>query len=122
LLPGATLRDLTEEEMERHREPFRESSSRVPTWRWPNEIPIEGEPPDVVEAVADYNQWLQNTEIPKLLLYANPGALVQAPLVEWCGQNMKNLSSVDIGQGVHFVQEDNPQGIGTALVEWYEKL
>jgi haloalkane dehalogenase len=89
LLPGATLRHLTQEEMERYREPFREPSSRIPTWRWPNEIPIEGKPPNVVEAVADYNQWLQRTEIPKLLLYANPGGLVQAPLVGWCRQNMK---------------------------------
>jgi haloalkane dehalogenase len=122
LLPGAILRELTEEEMEHYREPFREPSSRVPTWRWPNELPIEGEPLDVVEAVTAYSQWLQRTETPKLLLYANPGGLVLAPVVEWCRRNSKNLSTVDIGQGIHYVQEDNPHGIGSALAEWYEKL
>jgi haloalkane dehalogenase len=87
-----------------------------------NELPIEGEPLDVVEAVTVYNQWLQRTETPKLLLYANPGGLVLAPVVEWCRRNLKNLSTVDIGQGIHYVQEDNPHGIGSALAEWYEKL
>jgi haloalkane dehalogenase len=122
VLPGAIIRDLTEEEMERYREPFREPSSRVPIWRWPNELPIEGKPPDVVEAVNSYNQWLQQTDIPKLLFYANPGGLMQAPLVEWCNQNLKNLSTVAIGQGVHYLQEDNPHLIGSELARWYKGL
>ena len=122
VLPGAVVRKLTDAEMEYYREPFREVDSRKPTWRWPNEIPIEGEPPDVVAAVANYNKWLQQIRIPKLLFHASPGALVQPVLVEWCRQNMSNLTTIDIGHGVHFVQEDSPHLIGTELAKWYEGL
>lgn len=34
---------LTEEEMTHYREPFRKPEYRKPVWRWPNEIPIEGQ-------------------------------------------------------------------------------
>ncbi len=122
VLPMSVVRKLSDEEMDRYREPFKEPSSRKPLWRWPNELPIEGEPPDVVEAVAAYNQWLQQSDLPKLLFYATPGALVQPPVIEWLEQKLKNLSKVDIGQGVHFLQEDNPHLIGSELAAWYGKL
>jgi len=122
ILPGSIIRQLTDEEMDRYREPYTDPASRKPLWRWPNEIPIEGEPADVVEAVGAYNQWLQQTEIPKLMFYASPGAIMIEPVVAWAQQSLKNLESVDIGPGIHFLQEDNPHLIGTKLAEWYQTL
>ena len=122
ILPGAIVRDLTAEEMDRYREPFLDPASRKPVWRWPNEIPIEGSPPDVVEAVTAYNGWLQDSRLPKLLFHARPGTLMREPVVEWCRANMLNLETVDIGRGIHFVQEDSPDEIGRGLSEWIERL
>jgi haloalkane dehalogenase len=122
VLPGAIFRKLSEEEMDRYREPFLDPASRKPVWRWPNEIPIEGEPPDVVEAAQAYADWLGKSDVPKLLLYAQPGAIMREPLVEWCRKNMRNLKAVDIGAGVHFVQEDRPHEIGEAIAQWYRGL
>ncbi len=122
ILPGAIVRDLTEAEMNHYRAPFLDPAHRKPVWRWPNELPIEGEPADVTEAVIAYNQWLQTTEIPKLLFAATPGAALPAPLVEWCRGHLKNLQTVELGQGLHFLQEDHPHRIGEALAAWFEAL
>jgi haloalkane dehalogenase len=122
VLPAKIVRRLSKEEMDRYREPFREPQSRKPVWRWPNEIPIAGEPPDVVEAVEEYNRWLRETELPKLLFYGTPGELCQPPVVEWCRENLRNLKMVDVGEGVHYLQEDHPQLIGTELARWYAGL
>ena len=122
VLPGAILRKLTAREMDYYRLPYREPSNRKPLWRWPNEIPIAGEPRDVAEAVAAYNHWLQKTDLPKLLFYATPGAILRTPLVEWCKRNLRNLKTVDIGPGIHFLQEDNPHLIGSELAQWYASL
>ena len=108
--------------MNYYREPFREVKSRKPIWRWPNEIPIAGEPPDVTEAVLSYNQKLQESELPKLLFYATPGALMPAPIVEMTTAHLKNLKTVDVGQGIHFLQEDHPHFIGSELARWYSML
>jgi haloalkane dehalogenase len=122
VLPGAILRKLSDEEMDRYREPFRDPASRKPTWRWPNEIPVEGEPADVVEAARAYADWLGASETPKLLLYAQPGAIIREPLLEWCRNNIRNLTTLDIGPGVHFLPEDRPHKIGEAVAEWYRGL
>ena len=122
VIPNLIVRKLTEAEMNHYREPFKDPASRKPVWRWPNEIPIAGEPADVVEVVETYNQWLKITELPKLLLYATPGAIITAPLVEWCKQNLKNLTTGDIGPGIHYLQEDNPHRIGLELANWYKAL
>ncbi|MDX1577122.1 MAG: haloalkane dehalogenase, partial [Gemmatimonadota bacterium] len=122
VLPGAIVRTLTGEEMERYREPFRDPESRKPVWRWPNEIPIEGEPADVAEAVGAYNAWLQETELPKLLFHAKPGALMRPEAVEWCRAHLANLETVDVGRGIHFLQEDAPHEIGRGLADWYGRL
>ena len=122
VLPGAVVRTMSEDEMNAYREPFLDPPSRKPVWRWPREIPIAGEPADVVEAAAGYNAWLRETEIPKILFHAKPGVLIRKKAVEWCRENCKNLTMVDIGRGIHFVQEDNPHGIGEGLADWFRQL
>ena len=122
VLPGLVAREMSQAEMDHYREPFIEPSSRKPVWRWPNEIPIAGDPPEVVEAVSAYNQWLQQSDLPKLLFYGAPGILGSPQMVEWSIQNLKNLKTVDIGPGIHFLQEDNPHLIGAELAEFYKGL
>ncbi len=122
ILPGAVVRTLTEAEMDYYRAPYTDPPTRKPLWRWPNEIPIAGEPANVVAAVEEYNRQLQQSSLPKLLFCSTPGALVPAPLVEWCQHHLPNLKVVDIGPGIHFIQEDNPQLIGIELANWYSSL
>ena len=122
ILPSAVARGLTEEEMERYREPFKEPAHRKPVWVWPNELAIEGEPADVVEAIEAYSQKLRRSELPKLLFYATPGAIMPETVIEWRRENLKNLTTVDIGPGIHYVQEDNPHLIGSEIAKWYDGL
>ena len=118
VLPQTIVRKLTAEEMAHYLEPYPTFASRRAVRQWPREIPIDGRPADVHEAVAAYNAWLQRTEIPKLLLYARPGALIHKRVVEAARERFSSLETVDIGRGLHFVQEDNPHGIGEAIVGW----
>jgi haloalkane dehalogenase len=122
VLPEATVRALTEEEMDHYRKPFEDPRSRRPIWRWPNELPIEGVPADVTAAVEAYNLWLRQSDLPKLLFHGTPGGLITASVVEWTEQNMKNLRTVDIGPGIHYLQEDNPHLIGSELATWFSTL
>ena len=122
VLPAAILRKLTDEEMNRYREPYVDPPSRKPVWRWPSELPIDGEPADVAEIAQAYSEWFGKSDLQKLLLYAQPGALMRGPLLEWCRNNMRNLKTLDIGAGSHFVQEDRPHEIGEAIAEWYKAL
>lgn len=122
ILPGAVARGLTEAEMEHYRAPFLEEASRKPVWVWPNQVPIAGEPADVVAAVNAYNAKLQESDLPKLLFHVTPGALITAPALAWCKENLTNLETVDLGAGIHFVQEDYPHTIGAKLAEWHKGL
>lgn len=122
VLPSLVVRELTDAEMDHYRAPYIDLPSRKPLWRWPNEIPIAGEPAAVVAMVEEYNRKLQQSRLPKLLLSATPGGIIDAKAVSWCQQNLPNLHVVDIGAGIHFVQEDNPHLIGTELANWYSSL
>lgn len=119
LFSKGIIRELTEKEKDHYREPFKTPASRKPIWRWPNEIPIEGRPADVVKSVENYNRWLQKTELEKLLFYSATGAILTPQMVAWCEKNLKNLKTVDIGPGIHYLQEDNPSLIGSELKKWY---
>lgn len=121
VLPGSVLRDLTEEEMEVYRRPYREpGESRRPTLTWPREVPIGGEPEDVVEIVRDYGEWLAGSAVPKLFVNAEPGAILTGRQREFV-RSWPNLSEVTV-RGIHFVQEDSPREIGRALADWYGGL
>ncbi|WP_394831193.1 haloalkane dehalogenase [Pendulispora rubella] len=122
LLPGAIVRKLTDTEMDHYRAPFPDRASRKPTLVWPRQIPVAGEPADVVDIVSRSRDALCRSKLPKLLFTGEPGGLMQAPLVAWCKDNLPNLEVVPVGQGIHYLQEDNPHLIGKTLAEWLRRI
>ena len=111
-------RKLTEEEMAHYRAPYPDAASRKPTLVWPREVPIAGEPARNVQLVQRYSAWMTGTEMPMIHLWAKPGALNPEPVARWLVQNVSNLESVFVGQGIHFIQEDQPEIIGRAIADW----
>jgi haloalkane dehalogenase len=120
VLPGAVSRGLTPAEMEHYREPFRDPATRQPMLTFPNELPIEGQPADVVARVRGYMDWLAKTDVPKLLFWGTPGILVTPPLVGRLERSWQNLRTIDIGPGLHYLQEDAPDIIGRGIADWME--
>jgi len=122
IVPQSIVRDLTGEEKARYREPFPTIGSRKPVRVWPQEVPLSGSPKDVHDEVGRVGEKLQESELPKLLFAATPGTLIDEEAVAWCRENFKNLTVIDIGPGVHYLQEDNPHLIGSELVKWYREV
>jgi haloalkane dehalogenase len=121
VLPGSVLRGLTDEEMAVYRRPYVEpGESRRPTLTWPRQIPLAGEPADVVEIVAAYADWLPGSDVPKLFINAEPGAILIGAQREFC-RSWKNQTELTV-RGNHFIQEDSPDEIGRALADWIETL
>lgn len=117
ILPGSILRTLSDAEMEEYRRPFAEpGEGRRPTLTWPRQIPIDGEPADVVAIVADYATWLSTSTVPKLLIVAEPGAILRGAPLEFC-RSWPNQREVTVA-GNHFLQEDSPDAIGRAVADW----
>ena len=121
VLIGSILRDLSEEEMEVYRRPFNNpGEDRRPTLTWPRQIPIEGEPVEVVELVQSYADWLAQSDLPKLFINAEPGAILIGPQREFC-RSWPNQQEVTV-TGNHFLQEDSPDDIGQAIARWRKQL
>ena len=113
ILPSSVLRTLTDEEMEVYRRPYPTEGSRRPTLTWPRELPIDGEPEDVVDIVEGYSRWLAASETPKLFVDAEPGVILTGAQREFC-RAWRDQEEVTV-QGAHFVQEDSPHEIGEAI-------
>ena len=113
VLPKSILRQLSEQEMDHYRAPFRDRDARRPMLIWPRELPIEGEPGDVVAIVTQYGEWLDKSDLPKLLISAEPGSILVGRALEFC-RRWPNQREVKV-RGIHFVQEDSPEEIGAAL-------
>lgn len=121
VLPGSVLRTLTDEEMAVYRAPFdTPGEERRPTLTWPREVPIDGEPADVVQIVESYGDWLSTSAVPKLFVNADPGAILTGPQREWV-RTWPNQHEVTV-PGNHFLQEDSPDDIGRAVADWYTHL
>lgn len=116
VLPGSVLRKLTDAEMTEYRRPYPRREDRWPTLTWPRQIPIAGEPADVVAIASDYARWMSENDIPKLFVNAEPGAILVGPLREFC-RSWKNQTEVTV-PGSHFIQEDSGSAIGKAIVDW----
>ena len=113
VLAKSIIRHLSEREMDGYRAPFPDRNARRPLLIWPRELPIEGEPADVVAIVTQYGEWLSKSSLPKLLISAEPGAILVGRALEFC-RRWPNQREVKV-QGIHFIQEDSSDGIGVAL-------
>jgi len=118
VLPAATVRKLTDEEMSVYRAPFPTPESRRPTWRFPNELPIEGKPADVYSTIEKAHHALAESSYPKLLFVGNPGALISPAFAENFAKRLKNCRVVQLSSGLHYLQEDHPDVIGANIKEW----
>lgn len=113
---------LSDAVMRHYRAPFPTPASRKPTLVWPRQIPIAGTPAHTVEVVTLNGEWLYSTDLPKLMFYVTPGALMPPQAVDYVKENASNLETVNLGAGVHYVQEDHPDAIGSALRDWLDRL
>jgi haloalkane dehalogenase len=116
VLPRSVLRQLTEAEMSEYRRPFLVREDRWPTLTWPRQIPIAGQPADVVRIVEDYSNWMAENDIPKLFVNADPGAILVGRQRDFC-RTWKNQTEVTVA-GSHFIQEDSGPAIGQAVAGW----
>ena len=120
VLPGSIIRDFEPAEMDEYRKPFTEPQHRRPTLTWPRQIPINGEPAEVVEIVQSYADWLSGASLPKLFVNADPGAILTGAQRDFV-RSWPNLSEVTV-HGNHFLQEDSPDEIGQAINDWMNGL
>ena len=122
VLPAATVRKYTEEEMAVYRAPFATRDSRVPIWRFPNDLPIAGEPADVYSVIQNAHQALAESLYPKLLFVGNPGALISPAFAAKFAKGLKNCRVVQLSSGLHYLPEDHPNAIGSAIQGWLTGL
>lgn len=122
MIAMGTVRTLSEEEMETYRDPLRSEEVKRRVW-------LEGVGPytlakgsnDVVGPINQYTAKLCRSPIPKLLLYAEPGAAVTEKSIRYAQEHLPNLEIKCIGPGKHFLPEDQPDTIGQAIVEFYRR-
>jgi haloalkane dehalogenase len=122
VLPAGMQHELSSDEMAAYRAPFEERDARRPMLAFPRDIPMEGEPPDVVARVEAYGDWLRTSaDVPKLLLAFEPGAVTTAPVVAWCREHVAALEVEEVGAGIHYVQEDHGPEIGRRIASWMRR-
>ena len=121
VLPSTIMRELTDAEMDEYRRPFLKSGeNRRPTLSWPRQIPIQGEPKEVVEVVQNYSEWLSSSDLPKLFINADPGSILIGNQREFC-RSWPNQTEVTV-KGLHFLQEDSPDEIGKEISSFVSRL
>ena len=121
VLTGSVMRELSEIEMSEYRRPFQnKGEDRRPTLSWPRQIPIDGAPEVVVNLVQQYSEWLATSEIPKLFINAEPGSILVGRQRELC-RRWPNQTEVTV-PGLHFLQEDSPDLIGSHVAQFVREL
>ncbi|WP_250008341.1 haloalkane dehalogenase [Actinoplanes sp. M2I2] len=118
VLPGGMLRRLEAGEQTAYEAPYPTPSSRYPIWKWTTQIPVAGEPAEVHRVLSANWDWLRTTDVPRLLLTARPGAILGPERVEEIRRAAPGLRVRDVGEGLHFLPEDQPGAITAELAEW----
>ena len=120
VLPASVMRTLTEAEMNTYRAPYVNADDRQPLLNWPRQIPIEGEPENIVALVNEYGAFMASSEMPKLFINADPGSILTGRQREFC-RTWPNQQEITV-KGLHFIQEDSPLEIGQAVAKWVDNI
>ena len=120
VLPSSIIRELSETEMNAYRAPHTDADDRQPLLNWPRQIPIDGEPEDIVALVSEYGAFMAESKLPKLFINADPGSMLVGPQREFC-RSWPNQQEVTV-KGLHFIQEDSPAEIGKAVATWLQAI
>ena len=121
ILLNDSANGFTEEEKAEYIRPFKSpGEDRRPTLTWPRQIPIEGEPSEVVEEVSKNSEFHKDSDIPKLFINAEPGSILIGDQREFV-RTWKNLKEVSV-KGNHFIQEHSPDDIGLHIKEFINSI
>ena len=121
MLPDMIVRKLSKEEMEYYAAPFPTPKSRKPLLAFPQDVPFkDGKATSATSAVQSWSKWLAESEIPKLCFYVTPGVAVKEKDIKVIKETFKNTEMIDLGEGLHFIQEDYPHEIGEHILDWYQ--
>ncbi|WP_223645297.1 haloalkane dehalogenase [Corallococcus sp. EGB] len=120
---NGVLRGLAEEDRAVYQAPYPDAASRRPVLQWPREIPIEGQPADVVEVVESYDAWLARPSATPVLLLTFGDTGLNAPhIIEWARGNLPAVEIVPLGRAGHHAPEDAPEDIAHAIRSWLDRL
>ncbi len=118
ILPAMIRRQLEPRELDAYRAPWTDRESRRILCTFPQNLCIGKEPESIYQKQTAYMEWLQQTDLPKLLIHAEPGLLIPASTVDWYQEKLPNLETAFVGAGLHYIQEDQPEKIGQAIAQW----
>jgi len=121
-LPKGVLTSLDQSVMDHYRKPFQRLSDRKVLWQYFSDLPLGEGPDDVLALMNNYSLKLQTLDMPKLMLYVVPGFITPISTVVWCRDHLSHLTLVDLGEGLHFIQESNPQAFSKALLNWHQSI
>ncbi len=121
MLPSMIVRELSEDEMNAYRFPYPTPDTRLLVFMWPTQIPIGGKPADVHDIVSAYAAWLPQSDLPKLQIHATLGTY-PAQTVAQINDTFNNIETINFGEGLHFIQEDQPNAMGEAIAEWLDRV
>lgn len=123
MLPDMIVRTLSKEEEQFYAAPYPNAKSRKPLLAWPLDVPFkDGKPTSATAPIQSWAPWLAETSIPKLCFYVTPGVAIKEKDIEIIKNTFKNTKMVNLGEGLHFIQEDYPHEIGTEILHWYQHL
>ncbi|MEM6809529.1 MAG: haloalkane dehalogenase [Pseudomonadota bacterium] len=118
MLPMMSGRKLTEAEMAAYRAPYATRTSRKPLRQWPLEIPLDGTPADNHERIGDNYIWLAQSDVPLLMMYADPGMIWTRKTRKELFEDLPRMQAVSVGSGLHYLQEVQPTRIGRTVRDW----
>lgn len=121
---GGVLTPVGDDDLQTYLAPYPTPESRRPILAWARQLPLGGDPAELVARINQYDAWLAaSTDVPKLLITfeGSPTLMISKEVAEWCAANIAALDIVHGGEAGHHAAEDRPKEIGTEISAWVDR-